>query len=71
MEGFIYGFLGAAALALFIAGIQGLRATGTPRQKPILMIIVALLTALNLLSWGTMPTPQSIDPETAAPITNK
>lgn len=62
MEGFIYGFIGAGALALFIAGVQGIRAEGTPNQKPTLMIVVAILTIINLISWGTLPTPPDNSP---------
>ena len=48
LEMFAYSFGAVAALALIVAGIQGLRAEGLDNKKPILSILAGLVLLMNV-----------------------
>jgi hypothetical protein len=48
LEIFAYSFAAIAALALIVAGIQGIRAEGLNKTKSYLMIAAGLVTLMNV-----------------------
>jgi len=51
----VIGIAMVATGALLFGGVKGLRSGSIPKNKAYLMIVVAIVTALNLYLWMTMP----------------
>lgn len=51
----VIGIAMVATGVLLFGGLRGLQTGSVPKNKAYLMIIVAIITALNLYLWMTMP----------------